>query len=56
MLDEVVIHVGVVVAPFVNIILILFPIQNTFLLFSINTVESARTFFIHEGLLFSLKI
>ena len=52
LLHQIVIHIGVIVTPFVNAVLILFPVQNVLLFLSINTVESTGACCVRKRLLF----
>ena len=60
LLHQIVIHIGVIVTPFVNAVLILFPVQNVLLFLSINTVESTGACYlccpVRKRLLFGFQI
>lgn len=57
LLHQIVIHIGVIVAPFVNTVLVLFLIQDILLFPSVNTVESSTALFrVYKRILFGFEV
>ena len=54
LLHQIVIHVGVIVVPFVNAVLVLFVFQNVLLFIGVNTVESR--FRVRNRILFGFEV
>lgn len=54
LLHQIVIHIGVIVVPFVNTVLVLFVFQNVLLFIGVNTVESR--FRVRNRILFGFEV